>query len=305
MIEVKNVSKWYGTFQALKNISFSINESEIVGFLGPNGAGKTTAMRIITGYFLPNTGKVKIGDYFMDEEPKKAKSLLGYLPENPPLYPEMPVVDYLKFIAQLKGVPKNLIKERIDYVISKTNLEEKYFSKIQTLSKGLKQRVGIAATLVFDPKVIILDEPTIGLDPIQIIEIRNLIKEIGKEKTIILSSHILAEIEEVCSRVIIINRGEIIAEDTTDNLRRKLQPNRIFSLKIMENEDISEIILTIPNVKSCEKKENEYIILTDDISSIQSNITKVIVEKGYSILEVKELELSLEEIFAKLVKGEK
>lgn len=304
MIEVTNVSKWYGNLQALKNISFSIKESEIVGFLGPNGAGKTTAMRVITGYFLPNTGTVKIGDYLMDEEPKKAKALLGYLPENPPLYPEMPVSDYLKFVAMLNGVSKKALKDRLDYVISKTALEEKYNSKIRTLSKGLKQRVGIAATLIHDPKVIILDEPTIGLDPIQIIEIRNLIKEIGKEKTIILSSHILKEIEEISSRVIIINKGEIIAEDTTDNLRKKLQPDRLFSVRIAENIDISDQLQLISGVKSCEKFENEHIIRTEDIDSIQANITRTIVESGYSILEVKELELSLEEIFAKLVKGE-
>lgn len=304
MIEVTNVSKWYGNLQALKNISFSIKESEIVGFLGPNGAGKTTAMRVITGYFLPNTGTVKIGDYFMDEEPKKAKALLGYLPENPPLYPEMPVSDYLKFVAMLNGVSKKDLKDRLDYVIAKTALEEKYNSKIRTLSKGLKQRVGIAATLIHDPKVIILDEPTIGLDPIQIIEIRNLIKEIGKEKTIILSSHILKEIEEISTRVLIINKGEIIAEDTTDNLRKKLQPDRIFSIKIAENIDISSQLQAISGVKSCEKVENEHIIRTEDIDSIQATITKKIVESGYSILEVKELELSLEEIFAKLVKGE-
>ncbi len=304
MIEVKNVSKWYGNFQALKDISFSISESEIVGFLGPNGAGKTTAMRVITGYFLPNTGSVKIGNYMMDEEPKKAKALLGYLPENPPLYPEMPVVDYLKFVAKLNGLPSNLLQERIDYVVTKTSLQEKYYSKIKTLSKGLKQRVGIAATLVHDPKVIILDEPTIGLDPIQIIEIRNLIKEIGKEKTIILSSHILAEIEEVCSRVIILNRGEIIAVDTADNLRRELQPDRLFSLKIVEESDISNHIYTIPHVKSCEKKGNEYMIRTEDLPSVQSNITRMIIEKGFSILEIREHELSLEEIFAKLIKGE-
>jgi ABC-2 type transport system ATP-binding protein len=304
MIEIKNVSKWYGNLQALKDVSFSIGENEIVGFLGPNGAGKTTAMRVITGYFLPNTGNVRIGDYLMDDEPKKAKALLGYLPENPPLYPEMPVSDYLKFVAQLNGVNKKEIKGRLDYVITKTNLEEKYNSKIKTLSKGLKQRVGIAATLIHDPKVIILDEPTIGLDPIQIIEIRNLIKEIGKEKTIILSSHILAEIEEVCSRVIIINKGEIIAEDTTDNLRKKLQPDRLFSIKISENAEISDFILTIPGVKNCEKSDNEYLVRTEDLQSVQANITKAIVERGYSILEVRELELSLEEIFAKLVKGE-
>lgn len=304
MIEIKNVSKWYGNLQALKDVSFSIGENEIVGFLGPNGAGKTTAMRVITGYFLPNTGSVRIGEYLMDEEPKKAKALLGYLPENPPLYPEMPVSDYLKFVAQLNGVSRKDIKDRLDFVIKKTNLEEKYNSKIKTLSKGLKQRVGIAATLIHDPKVIILDEPTIGLDPIQIIEIRNLIKEIGKEKTIILSSHILAEIEEVCSRVIIINKGEIIAEDTADNLRKKLQPDRLFSIKISENAEISDFILTISGVKNCEKNDNEYLIRTEDVASIQANITKAIVEKGYSILEVRELELSLEEIFAKLVKGE-
>ena len=242
MIEVRDVSKWYGNFQALKDISFSINEGEIVGFLGPNGAGKTTAMRIITGYFLPNTGTISINGISMEENPAEAKKLLGYLPEIPPLYPEMPVNEYLKFVAELNGVPRSNIKQRLDFVIEKTSLQEKYYSKIKTLSKGLKQRVGIAAAVIHDPKVIVLDEPTIGLDPLQIIEIRNLIKDIAEEKTIILSSHILAEVEEVCSRVIIINNGEIIAEDSTENLRKRLQPDRLFLIKINEENDISTIV---------------------------------------------------------------
>ncbi|HPB47873.1 MAG TPA: ABC transporter ATP-binding protein, partial [Exilispira sp.] len=151
MIEVRDVSKWYGNFQALKDISFSINEGEIVGFLGPNGAGKTTAMRIITGYFLPNTGTISINGISMEENPAEAKKLLGYLPEIPPLYPEMPVNEYLKFVAELNGVPRSNIKQRLDFVIEKTSLQEKYYSKIKTLSKGLKQRVGIAAAVIHDP----------------------------------------------------------------------------------------------------------------------------------------------------------
>ncbi|MBP7029678.1 MAG: ATP-binding cassette domain-containing protein [Spirochaetes bacterium] len=305
MIEVRDVSKWYGNFQALKDISFSINEGEIVGFLGPNGAGKTTAMRIITGYFLPNTGTISINGISMEENPAEAKKLLGYLPEIPPLYPEMPVNEYLKFVAELNGVPRSNIKQRLDFVIEKTSLQEKYYSKIKTLSKGLKQRVGIAAAVIHDPKVIVLDEPTIGLDPLQIIEIRNLIKDIAKEKTIILSSHILAEVEEVCSRVIIINNGEIIAEDSTENLRKRLQPDRLFIVKINEENDISTIVEKINGVISCiSENPKEYIIRTNDIPSIQAVITKSIVENGFSLLEVKEIELSLEEIFAKLIKGE-
>lgn len=305
MIEVRDVSKWYGNFQALKDISFSINEGEIVGFLGPNGAGKTTAMRIITGYFLPNTGTISINGISMEENPAEAKKLLGYLPEIPPLYPEMPVNEYLKFVAELNGVPRSNIKQRLDFVIEKTSLQEKYYSKIKTLSKGLKQRVGIAAAVIHDPKVIVLDEPTIGLDPLQIIEIRNLIKDIAEEKTIILSSHILAEVEEVCSRVIIINNGEIIAEDSTENLRKRLQPDRLFIVKINEENDISTIVEKINGVISCiSENPKEYIIRTNDIPSIQAVITKSIVENGFSLLEVKEIELSLEEIFAKLIKGE-
>ncbi|HOV45447.1 MAG: ATP-binding cassette domain-containing protein [Spirochaetes bacterium] len=305
MIEVRDVSKWYGNFQALKDISFSINEGEIVGFLGPNGAGKTTAMRIITGYFLPNTGTISINGISMEENPAEAKKLLGYLPEIPPLYPEMPVNEYLKFVAELNGVPRSNIKQRLDFVIEKTSLQEKYYSKIKTLSKGLKQRVGIAAAVIHDPKVIVLDEPTIGLDPLQIIEIRNLIKDIAEEKTIILSSHILAEVEEVCSRVIIINNGEIIAEDSTENLRKRLQPDRLFLIKINEENDISTIVEKINGVISCTSENpKEYIIRTNDIPSIQAVITKSIVENGFSLLEVKEIELSLEEIFAKLIKGE-
>jgi len=190
-------------------------KEKLLVFLGPNGAGKTTTMRIITGYFLPTSGDVFIGEHNIEEEPDVAKALIGYLPENPPLYPEMPVNDYLKFVGLLKGVNKKEINKAVNYVIEKTSLGEKRYAKIKTLSKGLKQRVGIAAAIIHDPEVLILDEPTIGLDPLQIIEIRNLIKEIGKEKTILLSSHILAEVQEVCDKVIIINKGRIVDESIT------------------------------------------------------------------------------------------
>ncbi|MCX8059281.1 MAG: ABC transporter ATP-binding protein [Spirochaetes bacterium] len=306
MIKLVNVTKEYGKFKAVDKISFEIKKGEIVGFLGPNGAGKTTTMRVITGYFLPTSGEVYISNYNIEEEPDVAKSLIGYLPENPPLYPEMPVNDYLKFVGLIKGLSKNVINNRIDYVIEKTALQEKRFEKIKTLSKGLKQRVGIAAAIIHDPEVLILDEPTIGLDPLQIIEIRNLIKEIGKEKTILLSSHILAEVQEVCDKVIIIHKGKILAQDSKDNLKKKITSGLRILIKVKNpDENIIQILKGVVGVKEVILNENkEILVFTEDIENIQNDLSKKILENGYTLLEIKEEEMSLEEIFSKIIKEE-
>lgn len=304
MIKVDGITKYYNNFKAIENVSFNVEKGEIVGFLGPNGAGKTTTMRVLTGYFLPNQGKVYIDDIDMEEEPKKAKKLIGYLPEVPPLYNEMTVEDYLVHVAKLKGMKIKDIRERLDYVISKTGLEEKRYKKIKTLSKGLKQRVGIAGAIIHKPKVLILDEPTIGLDPLQIIEIRNLIKEIAKDTTIILSSHILAEVQEVCNRILVINRGKIIAEDSKENLKNKLMQGKRFLIKIKESEnDLENILSNISGIKSVMKVEdNSFTVIAENDEKVQSEISKAIVNNNYSLLEIKEEDMSLEEIFSKLIK---
>lgn len=306
MIKLVNVTKDYGKFRAVEDISFEINKGEIVGFLGPNGAGKTTTMRIITGYFLPTSGEVYIGNYNMEESPDMAKSLIGYLPENPPLYPEMPVEDYLRFVGLLKGVPKSDIKKAIDYVIEKTSLQEKRYSKIKTLSKGLKQRVGIAGAIIHNPEVLILDEPTIGLDPLQIIEIRNLIKEIGLDKTILLSSHILAEVQEVCDKVIIINKGKILAQDTKENLKRKISSGMRIIIKVKNpDENLLYRLKEVIGVKEVNFDDKMGIIVfTDEVENIQNELSKKVLESGYTLLEIKEDEMNLEEIFSKIVKEE-
>lgn len=304
MIKVENITKYYNDFKAIENVSFNVEKGEIVGFLGPNGAGKTTTMRIITGYFLPNYGKVYIDGIDIEEEPKKAKKLIGYLPEVPPLYGEMSVEEYLIFVAKLKGMNKNEILKRLDYIIEKTGLKEKRLKKIKTLSKGLKQRVGIAGAIIHKPKVLVLDEPTIGLDPLQIIEIRNLIKEIAKDTTIILSSHILAEVQEVCNRILVINKGKIIAEDSKENLKQKLMQGKRFTIKIKEEDNKLESILSnIAGVRSVMKnKNNIFSVFCDDKEGIQSDISKAIVNNNYSLLEIKEEDMSLEEIFSRLIK---
>ena len=306
MIKVENVTKYYGDFKAIEDVSFEVEKGDIIGFLGPNGAGKTTTMRIITGYFLPTQGKVYIDGIDLEEEPRKAKKLIGYLPENPPLYPEMKVEDYLVHVAKLKGMNKKEIPESLEFVISKIGLEEKRFKPIKTLSKGYKQRVGIAGAMIHRPKVLILDEPTIGLDPLQIIEIRNLIKEIGKDTTIILSSHILAEVQEVCDKILIINKGKIIAKDSKENLKNKLLDGYRFYIKINETDNnLEEILYKIGGVSKITKESaNEFVVLTEKRENIQSEISKAIINNNYSLMEIKEEDMSLEEIFSTLIKEE-
>ena len=232
MIEVSGLSKRYGSFLAVDNVSFSIGKGEIVGFLGPNGAGKSTIMNIITGYLSFTRGKVTVDGFDISEEPEQAKKRIGYLPEIPPLYNDMKVREYLNFIYDLKKVkfPKNAHIEEVERLVKVDNVKNRL---IKNLSKGYRQRVGFAAALIGNPDILILDEPTVGLDPKQIIEIRNLISKLGKNHTIILSSHILSEIQAVCKRVIIINRGQIVADDMLSNLSERLSADKSVTARIV------------------------------------------------------------------------
>ncbi|MEI7980086.1 MAG: ATP-binding cassette domain-containing protein, partial [Bacteroidota bacterium] len=239
-VSVENITKTYGLQKAVDNISFKVNTGEIVGFLGPNGAGKTTTMKIITCFMPPNNGDVRVGGISVLENPEEVKKYIGYLPESNPLYKEMAIIDYLHYVAEIQGVLPGKIKERIFEMIRVCGLKNEKYKKIGELSKGYQQRVGLAQALIHNPAVLILDEPTSGLDPNQIVEIRELIKKIGKEKTVILCSHILAEVEATCDRIVIISNGKLVADGTASNLRKQAQNKEIVKVTI-EDGDRNEI----------------------------------------------------------------
>jgi len=236
LIKVENLTKYYADFLAVENLSFEVPEGCILGFLGPNGAGKTTTMRILTGFMPPTSGKVSIGGFDVFTHPIEVKRQIGYMPELPPLYPEMKVDSYLHFVAKIKGVSRSQRKKRVEEVIAKCGLEEKRRSLIRSLSKGYRQRTGLAQAMVHDPPILILDEPTIGLDPRQIIEIRGLIKSLGKNRTVILSTHILPEVTMTCDRVLIIHRGKKVAHDTIENLTQSMNLEEAFIKLVAEAE---------------------------------------------------------------------
>lgn len=310
MIKVQNLCKSYGDFQALKGVSFTVKKGEILGFLGPNGAGKTTTMRILTCFFPATSGKATIAGYDVFEEPEEVKKRIGYLPENVPLYLDMTVTDYLTFVAGIKGVKSSNVKKRVNTVMEECVLTHMSHKLVGELSKGYRQRVGIAQALVNEPEVLILDEPTVGLDPKQIIEIRKLIKGLAGERTVILSTHILPEVSMTCQRVIIINDGTIIASDTPDNLTSKIQGANRLILKV-EGPSI-EVIKNIEAIKGVIKvsknaEEGKVVELTVDSEKgldIRRHIPPVIIQKGWGLLEQKPLQMSLEDIFVKLVTKE-
>ena len=308
MIEVSEFTKYYGNTKAVDNISFKIEKGEIVGFLGPNGAGKTTTMRVITGFLYPTKGSIKVAGYDIRENPVEAKKFIGYLPENVPLYSEMSVTGYLDFVADIKGLKKNGKDDDIAEIINRTGLNLVSSKIISKLSKGFKQRIGIAQALVGDPDILILDEPTIGLDPNQIVEIRNLIRELGKKKTIMLSSHILQEVSAVCKRIIIINEGRVVAEDTKESLMRKMETGQRIRM-IVDNEfkKVKEKLLEINGVINVdlvktEDSLNEIIVGSEKDKDIRKELSKKIVESGFNLLEQSRITMSLEEVFAKLTK---
>jgi ABC-2 type transport system ATP-binding protein len=304
-IVVENITKKFGTQKAVDNVSFNVKTGEILGFLGPNGAGKTTTMRAITCFLMPNQGNIKVGGYSIKENPEEIKKNIGYLPENNPLYKEMPVIDYLYFIAELHNIPKSKIKDRILEIIDLCGIEGEKHKKIGELSKGYQQRVGLAQTLIHDPKVLILDEPTAGLDPNQIVEIRELIREIGREKTVILCSHILAEVEATCDRILIINKGKIVADGTAHDLRKRSQGREIIRVTIEEG-DINEIFKSLqglPNVQLVDilsKSEGQFEVQSKPETSSRKDIFKLCVDNKWSLTELTPTETKLEDVFREL-----
>ncbi len=303
VIKVKNLSRFYGNFQALSGLDFTVNKGDIVAFLGPNGAGKTTTMRIITGFLAPSTGEVLIGGMDIFEEPSKVKAMIGYLPEIPPLYPELTVREYLSFVARIKGLPGRGIPGRIEEVMKMTDLIDRKNTMIGFLSKGFKQRVGIAQSIVNFPGVIIMDEPTVGLDPVQVVEIRLLIKRLAKEenRTVILSTHILAEAEEICEKAIIIHNGRIVAVDTIENLKQKEIMELVLTVKVRKDPLLlKERLGKIKGVISAEADNSTLSIRTS--ADLREEISGLIVNGGFGLLEMTSGESSLEDVFIKLVK---
>lgn len=249
-IVIENLTKKYGEQKAVNNISFEIKTGEVVGFLGPNGAGKSTTMKMITCFMSPSSGDVRLDNLSILDQPEEVKKKIGYLPENNPLYTDMPIVEYLRFAAEIQGVPKDKIPGRIAEMISTCGLDLEKHKKINELSKGYRQRVGLAQAMIHDPEVLILDEPTTGLDPNQIIEIRNLIKKLGKEKTVILSSHILSEVEATCDRILIINRGRIVADGSSETLRQQSQGQELLTVNIeASNDEVNAALLGLASVE--------------------------------------------------------
>ena len=308
-IKVENLTKYYGSQAAVKDISFEINTGEIVGFLGPNGAGKSTTMKMITTYLTPNSGKILVNDLDTEEKSMEVRRKIGYLPESNPLYLDMNVLDYLEYAADLESVPKAEIPKSIKRMVDVCGLGEVQHKDIGELSKGFKQRVGLAQAMIHNPEVLILDEPTSGLDPNQIIEIRNLIKKLGKEKTLVLSTHILQEVEATCDRVLIINKGEIVADGSPDTLQDKfkgqVEINLILKKDSMDKELVLRAFSSIRNIdKARISKEDgqmiHFVISGSKGSDVREDIFRKVVSMNMVLLGLHQEETSLEDIFRQL-----
>src|SRR6185369_4693008 len=304
-IILEGVTKKYGAQKAVDNISIHVKTGEVLGFLGPNGAGKTTTMKIITGLIAPNKGDARVGDFSVTQQPDEVKKLIGYLPENNPLYLEMPVMDYLEFTAAIQGVPKHKIKDRIIEMIRICGLNAEKHKKIGELSKGFRQRVGLAQAMIHNPQVLILDEPTSGLDPNQIVEIRRLIKELGKEKTVILSTHILPEVEATCDRILIISKGKIVADGTSENLRKQTQGRELLKIRIEDgNRDaiISQLqtLDQVGLVDPIRGIENCYEVQSKNEFSNRRGIFQLCVKNNWVLTEMTPIETKLEDLFRDL-----
>jgi ABC-2 type transport system ATP-binding protein len=299
-ITVKNISKFYGKQKALDNVSFEIKSGEIVGFLGPNGAGKSTLMKIITGFIPANEGEVFVKDFNAMENSLEVRKIVGYLPENNPLYLDMYVKEYLGFVASLH-LPKKEIKAKVKEIIQLTGLTVEQNKKISALSKGYRQRTGLAQALIHNPDVLILDEPTTGLDPNQIVEIRNLIGQIGKEKTVMLSTHIMQEVEAICDRVIIIDKGKIVADETSDSIKKTKGAKSTTIVVEFDREVQAELLKKIEGALKVEHhKENIWLIQNEADNDIRSNIFNFAVENKLAVLSMQKQEKSLEEVFKML-----
>ena len=311
MIEINNLVKRYGDKNADKGISFTVNDGEVLGFLGPNGAGKTTTMNIITGYLSSTSGSVKVNGHDILEEPELAKKEIGYLPENPPLYNDMTVKEYLSFICDLKGVEKERRKNMLDNIVAMVKISDVYNRLIGNLSKGYKQRVGIAQALIGNPSILILDEPTVGLDPNQIIEIRRLIKTLSKNHSIVISSHILSEIQEIADRVVIINHGKIAAVDTISDLSKRLsgQSKILLTFRgpikdaVTKLRTVKGIAAAVSRVADSRYSQVELTIAANDTTETRIAVFELMAREGWPILEMRSLDPSLEEVFLSITSG--
>lgn len=308
MIKVENVTKKYGSFVAVDNISFEIGEGEIIGFLGPNGAGKTTTMSMITGFIEPTEGKIEIDGYDISKKAKKAKREIGYMPENVPLYNDLTVKEFVTYMAELKKVKGKEKKEEVQRVIKATQIDDVQNKLIKNLSRGYKQRVSMAGALVGNPKVLLLDEPTVGLDPKQVTEIRSLIKSLGKNHTVVLSSHILSEISQICEKVIIINKGKIIAQDTPQNLEEKVQTENSLMVTVEDKENKFEEVIKnidgVTNISLITKNADgtiKYSVKSAEEKDVRKDVFEAAAKNGITILEIKKSEATLEDAFINLI----
>jgi len=310
VIEVKNVTKKYGKVVAVDNISFTIKDGEIIGLLGPNGAGKSTTMNMITGFIEPTEGTIVIDGFDIEKKPRKAKKEIGYMPEGVPIYTDMTVKEFVTYMAEIKKVDRKTRKEQVEKIIEETGLKDVEKKLTRNLSRGYKQRVSMAGALVGEPKILILDEPTVGLDPKQITEIRNLIKSLGKTHTIILSSHILSEVSQICQKVIIINKGKIIAVDTPENLENKVTNKNDIYVTVEDTE--SKIEKVAKNIKEITKiefiKENDdktkqYLIESTNDTDLRKILFQEFAKENITIFEMKKADATLEDAFMKLIEG--
>lgn len=308
MIEVKSITKKYGSFMAVDNINFEVNDNEIVGFLGPNGAGKSTTMNMITGYIEPTKGKIIVNGYDISKSPLKAKRQIGYMPENVPLYNDLTVNEFVSYMANLKGIKRKNVKQEVEKVLADTGLANVKHKLIKNISRGYKQRVSLAGALVGNPQILILDEPTVGLDPRQITEIRDLIKKLGKNHTVILSSHILSEVSQICEKVIIINHGKIVAVDTPQNLENKTQNDNTILVTVEDKHDKMKTIdkklkgaKSVKFVKNFSDGSSQYLISANIDTDIRKEVFDVFHKEDISVLELKKSENTLEDAFLKII----
>lgn len=302
MIEVKNLSKQYGNHLALDDISFKAKEGEILGLLGPNGAGKTTTMRILTGFIPPSGGSASIAGFDVQSESMQVREQVGYMPERIPIYPDMTVEGYVKFWANLRQTDN--VRQRVTNVLERVQLDHRRKSLVRSLSKGMRQRLGLAQALVHDPKVIILDEPTIGIDPQQVIEVRESVQNLAKDHTVLFSTHILSEAEQVCDRVIILNQGQIVAQGKPDTLRQKLQQSGSYvyvEIEGAKDNKISTLLKSITGIESFEKQANGWAVHAKRGVDIRPHIFKKVHEAGYILLELRPVAVTLEDIFLDII----
>jgi len=305
MIEVKGMTKYYGKRLAVDNISFQVGKGEIVGFLGPNAAGKTTTMRILTGYLMPTRGSVKVAGYDVLTHSLEARRSIGYLPEAVPLYTDLSVRAYLDYLARLRRFPRERVKGRVSEVIEMCHLQEYADTYIGRLSRGYRQRVGVAQAIVHEPDVLILDEPTIGIDPIQVAATRQLIKDLGKERTVLVSTHVLPEVSVICERVVIINRGKIVAEDRIENLSSVVAGAK--RVRIEAQGDIKKIAARLHQIKGVTRvayEQERFIVEYPSGQDLRGKITEAIAQGGFTLLSLETVELSLEDVFMKLTAEE-